>query len=356
MADQKYLPKAAVPIWLEHLRQQAKLIAPQSIKNEYVFMEVNSVDDVVLDYPTTILPPKKLLLPPHETLLQFDLDTKQTLPFLDDTPTILLGVHACDLHAMALLDHFYGSNFPDQHYQSRRENLLLISIECLKPCLPESFCRDMNTHIAPDLYDLHLTDLGDGYSVDIGSPRGEALLRGVAEAADFNSEHQRYYQRMMSLKGSRFTYRLQPGPAELPALFELSYKSTLWAQIGERCLGCGACNLVCPTCTCFNVQDEIDLTLTRGARTRTWDSCQLDSFAVVAGGHDFRPTRADRLRHRFFHKFKYQSGNPNNGGCVGCGRCARSCMAEISPMEVINALYQRCALPAGGEKRGSNGT
>ncbi len=270
-------------------------------------------------------------------------------------PTILLGVHACDMHAIDLLDQFYSSIFPDQHYQSRRDNLLLVSIECLQPCQAESFCRDMNTHNVPSTYDLHLTDLGDGYSIDIGTQRGEALLQDVPGVTSMTPEKRHQHERVLSLKGARFTYRLRPRTSELPALFELNYRSTLWSQLGERCLGCGACNLVCPTCSCFNVSDEIDLTLTRGERFRTWDSCQLASFAIVAGGHDFRPARAERLRHRFFHKFKYQSGAPNLVGCVGCGRCVRSCMAKISPVEVLNTLYQRRALPAGGEKRGSYG-
>lgn len=352
MVSRKILPKSSLPIWLEYLCQHAHVITPQQVGSEYVFAEIHDGDELALDYPMTILPPKKLLLPQRETLLQFDWQDGGASPVFEHVPMILLGVHACDMHAIRLLDLVYGGSFPDRHYQLRRENLLLISIECLQPCHAEAFCRDMDTHSMPDNYDLHLTDLGEAYSVDIGTQSGEALLQETPGLLDDDQPHQQLYERVMSQKWARFTYRLKPGTDELPDLFGLSYKSVVWEDLGERCLGCGVCTLVCPTCSCFDVRDEIDLTLTRGERTRVWDSCQLNAFARVAGGHDFRPTQSERLRHRFYHKFKYQPAAYALPGCVGCGRCARSCLAQISPVDTLNTLYQRRALPDKGERRG----
>ena len=105
------------------------------------------------------------------------------------------------------------------------------------------------------------------------------------------------------------------------------------------------CTQVCPTCYCFDVTDEVDLTLENGTRVRTWDSCQIDKFAVVAGGHNFRTARAKRQRHRFMRKGKYQYEAYGLMGCVGCGRCADVCIVDITPIKTFNELNKRHRKP-----------
>jgi sulfhydrogenase subunit beta (sulfur reductase) len=342
MITRKILPKTVIPQWVDFLRKNHRLIAPKPVKDQFVFAEVKTAADFTLDYPTTILPPKKVLLPQREMLLSFNHRESQVDPLLDDSPTVILGVHTCDLHAILLLDEVFSRGYADQHYLSRRENVTLVSVECLKPCSEDSFCKDMDTLNPPDRFDLHLTDIGDAYAVDIGSEKGGALLQEFTLVQDTSLEDQRRYDRIISNKWSRFPYRLQAGAYELPSTLTLGYKSTLWEQLGERCLGCGLCNLVCPTCYCFDILDQTDFSFNRGERYRVWDSCQLNPFAVVAGGHDFRPSRANRLRHRFLRKYKYQAEATGLAGCVGCGRCAQTCLVQITPVEVLNTLYRQC--------------
>ncbi|PIQ88498.1 MAG: hypothetical protein COV72_08020 [Candidatus Omnitrophica bacterium CG11_big_fil_rev_8_21_14_0_20_42_13] len=108
--------------------------------------------------------------------------------------------------------------------------------------------------------------------------------------------------------------------------------------MGKRCVGCGNCTAVCPTCYCFDVLDELDFNLNDGLRYRIWNSCQMDDFARVSGGEDFRPGRDARQRHRYYRKFKYPVDKFNRYFCTGCGRCSRTCMAEINLIETVNDL------------------
>ena len=342
MITRKVLPKTAIPEWIDHLRGNYRIIAPKPVRDQFVFAQADSASDFTLDYPTTILPPRKELLPPRETLIQFDHHDGYARPVLDYPATVILGVHTCDLHAIALLDEIFTRVHADQHYLSRRESVTIVSIECLKPCSEEAFCKDMDTLSVPEEFDLHLTDLGDAYAVDIGSPKGEALLQNFSPVKEPSSDDRRTFDRVLSNKWSQYPYRLQAGAYELPSILTLGFQSTLWEELGQRCLGCGLCNLVCPTCYCFDIQDETDFSLKVGERYRAWDSCQLSPFAVVAGGHDFRPSRANRLRHRFLRKYSYQTQATHMAGCVGCGRCAQACLVQITPIEVLNTLYRHC--------------
>ena len=123
----------------------------------------------------------------------------------------------------------------------------------------------------------------------------------------------------------------------------------VWAETADACVGCGTCNLVCPTCYCFDVEDTVDVTVTHGSRERAWDGCMLRRFSEVAGGEVFREDTAARQRHRVYRKFKYISDQTSQPWCVGCGRCMQACTAGISIVQIVNRLvndHNRDAVPA----------
>lgn len=340
----KVIPKSALPEWIDQLCADYQVAGPRRLHEQYVFSLVSSAADMDLHYDTTILPPKKFLLPPRETLLHFQEGGRVIEEVCEDgPPLVLFGVHSCDLHAIQLLDQVFRTGYADQHYLRRRENLILVSIECLRPCMEDSFCKSMGTLGIGIGFDLHLTEMEHSYSIDIGTERGAALLEGVESITDATDADYRRINQTLSEKWPRFSYRLDFDATELPSLLSMSTRSRLWEELGEKCLACGMCTNVCPTCYCFNVVDEVDFTLASGDRQRVWDSCQLDSFATVAGGHNFREKRAARQRHRFFRKGKYLSDAFGILGCVGCGRCAHTCPVHISPVIVFNELYRRRA-------------
>jgi formate hydrogenlyase subunit 6/NADH:ubiquinone oxidoreductase subunit I len=198
----------------------------------------------------------------------------------------------------------------------------------------------MGTLTADEGYDLHLTDLGEVFAVDVGTEAGRDLLAKCARTDPGTPNWMERLNAVLSEKWPRFPYRLDVDVTDLPSLLSVSMTSPLWAKLGERCLACAACTLVCPTCFCFDVKDEVEMDIRRGRRVRVWDSCQLDEFATVAGGHNFRKSRALRQRHRFMRKGKYILEAHSHLGCVGCGRCARACPVHITPVSVFNELHQ----------------
>jgi len=338
----KILPKENIADWVAMLIQQYRVVGPRPRHGQHVFGEIKAWEDMEVDYATSVIPPKKYLLPMEEDLFHFDVSEGGKVQIVRGHPkTVIFGMHTCDLHAIQLLDRVFVQDYNDQHYYERREDTFLVSIECLKPCMPESFCKDMGTFTVTDGYDIHLTDLGDVYSVDVGTLKGAMLLEGFDGVREAVEEDYRLVNKVMSEKWPKFPLRLEFDVTELPGLLETSYESPLWTELGEKCLACGTCTTVCPTCYCFDVSDDVDLKLKAGKRYRRADSCQLEEFATVAGGHNFRRQQGDRQRHRFFRKGKYQMESHNLIGCVGCGRCAQQCLVNITPVDTYNELYRR---------------
>jgi sulfhydrogenase subunit beta (sulfur reductase) len=173
----------------------------------------------------------------------------------------------------------------------------------------------------------------------VGTERGAELLKahGVAGRpavpADFDAREAHYRKKQEMQKA-----RIHSDAADLPLLFEGALKDPVWEKVAERCLGCGTCTQVCPTCYCFDVEDDVNALAGRGERARTWDSCQLRAFTEVAGGEIFREKLSRRLRHRVYRKFHYLHTRFNEPNCTGCGRCGRQCVAGIRMDEVVNDL------------------
>ncbi len=334
------IDKEEMAPFVTRLMEEYRVVGPVAKGAKFVFAEIEDPADLRLDYDTTILPPKKFLQPPEERLMTFTRTGKPLVEaVIDAPPTVILGVHTCDLAGLRVLDAAFSQGYPDAHYLKRRENSLLIGLECLGPCDEHSFCKSMGTMTAGNGYDLHLTDLGDAYAVDVGTEAGLALLQKYDGARRATEADMQQLNKVLGAKWSRFPYKLNFDVGELDSLMRRSWDSPVWDKLAEICLACGTCTLVCPTCFCFNVYDEVELDLSRGERKRRWDSCQLDEFARVAGGENFREHQSARLRHRFMRKGRYLLEKYGELGCTGCGRCARSCLVHISPVNVFNDLH-----------------
>ena len=319
----------------------AEVIGPRRKDGKYAFGKIADASELCLDYDTTVLPPKMYLLPPKETLITFKLEKEcKVEPVIEDKSVILFGVHPHDIKAIELLDATFSATNPDVNYLSRREKITVIGVDCLNPN-PNAFCASLGTAIAETGFDLLLTDIGDRYVVTIGSSKGKELLREHAETREASQAElaQRDVERQKAL--ANYKVSLKMPPEEIPKLLDKSWDSHVFEERSEKCLNCGSCVMVCPTCFCFDVQDDVALNLKQGERYRQWDACMLTDFALVAGGANFREDKKSRLRHRMYRKGKYLWERYGKLGCVGCGRCASACLAEIaSPAETFNLLKE----------------
>ncbi|NTU88927.1 MAG: 4Fe-4S ferredoxin [Actinobacteria bacterium] len=316
-----------------------EVVGPVKRGESYVFDEIGcDPSRLCVDYTTTLLPPKKYLLPPREVLFKFSTAQNSVQDFEQEiVPRVLFGLHACDINAINRLDKVYiDDEYDDPYYHKIRENTLIVGISCMPS--EHCFCNVWGTDEVTQGYDLFLHDIGDRYLVSILSVRAAEVLTistsareaSVQDSVDFQTRNAKF----------RSAFPSANNISELPMLMDAFYNDALWEELGERCLSCAACSVVCPTCHCFNIKDILSPNGEEGTRVRVWDSCCSPDFAAVAHGHNFRATAASRVRNRFYHKFL---GYPSKHGdvlCTGCGRCEVACKATINPRVVIDGLQQ----------------
>jgi len=337
------LKKGDLAAWVQAMASKRRVSAPvlketsPADRTDLKFSWETIVDpaDVRLDYTVTVLGPKKFLWPSRQRLMTYNLggDPKPQAT-IDHQPQVLFGVHPCDITAIATLDAAFGKDVPDPHYLSRRADTAIIGLDCAAPCDDSSFCLDMGS-LYPDAgYDVMLTPERDGFFVEVKTDLGQSLVE-MATVRSATKQDMQDRQKFAEEKRSNFHFKLPCEVKYLPEVLDASYDSLVWEAIARRCFSCGSCNTTCPTCYCWDVTDDISADMTKGCRTRRYDSCQLDPFATVAGGEDFRKDRSSRLRHRMFRKGKYILEQTGRAGCVGCGRCERACVASISIKETF---------------------
>lgn len=259
----------------------------------------------------SFLPLKKLLLPSGEPLW-----SSQGGQFLSPSapePWAVIGVPLCDLQAVWYLDQVFAEDLP---YRARRARVLLVGMGCQ----PGPECR-CDAHLLPLAGDLFL-DQQRAWAL---SPAGAALL----QAAGCHDVENLPLPWPEDLTAAR--------PVLSEASFRAGAKAAIWTAEAQRCLSCGACSAVCPTCYCFDVLDDaaLDGSVTR---RRVWDNCFFAEHGKVAGGHDFRPGRAERLRFRMEHKFFGFGSLRGQNSCVGCGRCRQACPVDIDLDRIATEL------------------
>lgn len=332
--DTKKLSKDKLGDFMAVLGKQKKLYTPQKEGDSLKFKPaVENQADLTFPRITTV-PPKSVFFPQTETLYRFAQgDTAINLPDLDGE-AVLLGVRPCDARAMTIVDSLFSWDIDDPYYLKRREQTALIGLACLEPGV-NCFCTSVGGNPAStEGLDILLTDLGGAFLMQILTEKGEeikALAQELLEEA--TEEDKSAAEKLSQDAASRINRKIDTDgiPEKLPELWE----SPLWKNFSESCLGCGICTFLCPTCHCFDIQDEVEGL--EGRRCRVWDSCMFAEYTRHASGHNPRPTTRERMRNRINHKYSYFVKNFGKIACVGCGRCIDLCPVNV---DIINILTQ----------------
>lgn len=334
------IDKIELKNFVENLIKENIVYAPIKKRDEFIFDKLESFDELVIEnYIPTILPPKKYFLPTEETILKIDYKNKKAEPVFENKEFILFGVRPCDLTAIYILDKIESDGNADPYYLERRNKSIVIGFDCDKPCDEHSLCDVVGSINPPGGYDIFISQFNENFIITTKTEKGEELIKKYVSKKEKLTDTQiNEFNKIREQRIGNFNKSVKYIFQDVSRIFELRYNDTYWDEIGKKCLMCGSCIMVCPTCYCFTMDHEIDLKLENVYVKRKWDGCLLRDFALIAGGHNFRPTANMRLKHRWNRKFNYLLKKYKISNCVGCGRCGRACLVKINPIDILNNI------------------
>jgi ferredoxin len=330
--------------WAEGLTAAAdvyRLFGPVREKDYHQFKALDKGDIPDLDMVNTRLSPKALLFPQSEAMLEYSLDESRDDHHImkevqkDYSPRAVVGIRPCDARATQLVKlNFDTPDVKDPYWLKAFEATTFIGVACDAP-LSTCFCTTAGCGpYHEEGLDMLVMDRGESYLAKILTDKGQAFAdaAGWTEASDdaaaFEAGRQAAEKRIVS--------RVETDNLAGTDLLAL-HGAPFWDDVAFACLNCGTCTFSCPTCWCFDIQDEVHGT--SGVRTKNWDSCMFPIFTVHTTGHNPRDTKTQRVRQRFMHKLKYFVDKYETGiMCVGCGRCIRQCPVNIDIRRVCEQM------------------
>jgi formate hydrogenlyase subunit 6/NADH:ubiquinone oxidoreductase subunit I len=333
MPHNKFVTREALVGWLDNLTAESTLIGPRWVDQVLLYRPVKSSQEIAWDFDRPLLSAKEFFFPPTERLMSIhkigqQIQIKETLP---EERQVVFGLRPCDARGIRILDAMFLENGSiDPYYARRRENTALIGLAC-QVMGDNCFCTLLggSPDDATDV-DLMLAEMADGFTVQVVTEKGKRLTQslpctdmppGVTQP-DFRLRQNEIFPSLAL-----------PSQDTWSAHFNDPY----WDSMAEGCLSCRLCAYVCPTCRCFDLRDEARAP-GEWERVRCWDSCSGENYRRIAGGHNPRPEKGERLRNRFECKFcyypqQYQLGSP---ACTGCGRCIEVCPVGVDITEVMD--------------------
>ncbi len=327
-----------LPTLINEFVDNYRVFAPVDSGKYFRLKEISSGEDIILDFHNTKLAAKEILLPQTELILMIKkweegLETEETS--INSKENVLFGIRPCDSKGLVLTNIFFASGeHKDKPYLERREKTAVVGLACNHP-KGTCFCSSVGgSPFGKDGMDLFLVDLGDEYLAEVLTERGERLVKTIdwMRQADEGVITMAEKLREKAEAAMKTELPIEGLSEKLDGMFE----DPLWDEFHQKCVGCGVCTYLCPTCWCFDILDEE--TPTGVKRIRLWDTCQFPIFTMQGSGFNPRPSGKERMRQRVLHKFNYFQKDFGTPACVGCGRCIQECPVNLDIREIVKTI------------------
>jgi ferredoxin len=309
-----------------------KVYAPVIASDKQVEYKYNpAFSDVTFDHIRSTLSVKNVVFPKVENLFFYtNNQTESSIKDIDLSKiqdVVLWGAHPCDNAAFDTLRSIFCWDITDEFFAKRLEKLVVIGLSCH---LSDEYCFCTSVGLTPNSTkgsDILLSRMKNGdYQADILTEKGNAIVSASPELFEPATSE----VAEITIVKQKFSHE------QVTAKLATAFEHPFWVANSLRCIGCGACAYVCPTCACFDIQDEARGK--EGKRYRSWDSCGFGLFTLHTSGHNPRNVQSQRWRQRIMHKFSYMPERNNSLGCVGCGRCSSGCPVDMNIAEQLEAL------------------
>jgi sulfhydrogenase subunit beta (sulfur reductase) len=316
------------------LKQADRVRGPVKDSREVVLADLSAKSELLFDYANYKLPLKREFFPQCEVISRSDAEGPSAeIP--PDENIVLFGVRPCDTLSLSHLDKvFINEQYADPYYRKRRDNTLVVSMACDSPS-STCFCSSIGgSPYSTKGADVMTFNLGKSFLFESVSKKGEAFLKKNRKLFRDPTSKELQKRKQQEEQSAKLMGKIEV--SDTPASLQKKNDSSLWDEIAETCLSCGACTYLCPTCHCFDFYD--DKQGVGGKRVRVHDACMFATFTREASGHNPRGLKRDRMRQRIMHKFSYAPENFGEMFCVGCGRCIINCPSNIDIRETISKV------------------
>ena len=328
---------------LKAMSDAYKVFVPVKDGDFHTFMPLDTGKNPDFSFQNTRLSPKSVVYPQSERMFEFSVDENDTEANIlkeapkDDTPQAIVGIRPCDAHAFRIVKrNFDTPEFKDPWWVRRYESTVLVGLGCNEPC-STCFCTSVGGGpFCEDALDALLYDLGETFLVKGLTEKGEAFVEKMTGGNGVDEESRKSAETLAAAASEKVNSDVPTDRLGEKAINDL-FDAPFWEEVAFACLNCGTCTFLCPTCWCFDIQDEVFEK--QGDRIRNWDSCMFPLFTLHGSGHNPRSEKFQRVRQRFMHKLKYYVDKYKDGvQCSGCGRCVRYCPVNIDIRHVAELM------------------